>query len=136
MWGLQFIIVLCIFESCQKFASGETICNSVWLWMLTRPIMVICNVCLCVQSSLTLRDSMDCSPLGSSVNEIFQARILEQVALSSSTGSFWPRDQTRVSCISCSGRQILYHYTTIHIQILKNICCNLKLIHYMNYTSI
>ena len=37
---------------------------------------------------------MDCSLLGSSVHGIFQARILEWVANSSSRGSSWPRDQT------------------------------------------
>ena len=53
--------------------------------------------------------SMDCSPPGSSVHGIFQARILEWVAISSSKGSSWPRDWTHVSCISCTGRQVLYH---------------------------
>ena len=52
---------------------------------------------------------MDCSPPGLSVHGIFQARILEQVAISSSRGSSWPRDRTCLSCISCIGRQILYH---------------------------
>ena len=33
------------------------------------------------QSCLTLRDSMDCSPPGSSVHGIFQARVLEWVAI-------------------------------------------------------
>ena len=51
---------------------------------------------------------MDCSPPGSSVYGIFQARILEQVASSSSRVSSWPRDQTHVSYISCIGRQILF----------------------------
>jgi len=37
---------------------------------------------------------MDCSPPGFSVHEILQARILEWVAISSSRGSFQPRDQT------------------------------------------
>ena len=41
---------------------------------------------------------MDCSPPGSSVHEIFQARILEWVAISFSRGSSQPRDQTQVSC--------------------------------------
>ena len=41
-----------------------------------------------------------------------QERILEWVAISSSRGCSWPRDQTCVSCISCTGRQILYHHTT------------------------
>ena len=41
---------------------------------------------------------MDCSPPGSSVHEIFQARILEWVAISFSKGSSQPRDRTLVSC--------------------------------------
>ena len=43
---------------------------------------------------------------GSSVHWIFQARILEWVAISFSKGSSQPRDRTRVSCV---GRWILYH---------------------------
>ena len=42
---------------------------------------------------------MDCSPPGSSIYGILQATILEWVAISSSRRSFWPRDQTQVSCI-------------------------------------
>ena len=34
---------------------------------------------------------------------------LEWVAISNSRGSSEPRDQTHVSCISCTGRSILYH---------------------------
>ena len=49
--------------------------------------------------------SMDCSPPGSSVQGILQARIFEWVAIPFSSGSYWSRDRTRVSCI---GRQILY----------------------------
>ena len=40
---------------------------------------------------------------------ILQARILEWVAISFSRGSAWPRDP---ACISCIGRQILYHRAT------------------------
>ena len=54
----------------------------------------------------------DCSPPGSSVHGNLQARILEWVAISSSRGSSWPRDQTCVSCVSCIGRQVLYHWAT------------------------
>ena len=57
----------------------------------------------------TLGDSMDCSPPGSSVHGISQARILEWVAMPSSRGSSRPRELTCISCISCIGRQILYH---------------------------
>ena len=35
-------------------------------------------------------------------------RIQEQVTIFSSKGSSQPRDQTRISCVSCVGRQILY----------------------------
>ena len=52
---------------------------------------------------------MDYSPPGSSVLEIFQARILEWVANSFSMGSSQPRDKTQVSF---TGRQILYHWAT------------------------
>ena len=59
-------------------------------------------VCVCVfgggraQSYPALCDSMDCSPPGSSVHGIFQARILEWVAISSSMGSSRPRAPTRL----------------------------------------
>ena len=53
--------------------------------------------CVCAKSCLTLCDPMDCSPPGSSVQGILQARILEWVATPSSRGSSRPRDQTWVS---------------------------------------
>ena len=45
-------------------------------------------------------DPMNFSPPGSSVHGIFQARILEWVAISFSSRSSRPRNRTRVSCIS------------------------------------
>ena len=55
---------------------------------------------------------MDCILPGSCVLGIFQARILEWVAISFSRESSWPRDQTQVSWISCFGRWIHYHWAT------------------------
>ena len=52
------------------------------------------------QLCLTLRDPMDCSLPGSSIHGIFQARVLEWVAISFSRGSSWPRDRTQVSHIA------------------------------------
>ena len=52
------------------------------------------------------------SDVGFSVHGIFQARRLEWVAIFYSMGSAWPRDQPQISCISCTGRQILYHRAT------------------------
>ena len=63
--------------------------------------MVIVCVCVCVythtrsvtQSCATLCDPVDCSPLGSSVHGISQARILEWVVVSSSRGSSRPETE-------------------------------------------
>ena len=54
----------------------------------------------------TLCDPVDCSPPGSSVMGILQARRLEWVAVPSSRGSSPPRNQirTQVSYVSCIGR--------------------------------
>ena len=60
-------------------------------------------------------DPRDCGPPGSPAHGIFQAGILQWVAISYSRGSSQSRDWTRVSCIR---RQILYHRATweAHIQ--------------------
>ena len=58
-----------------------------------------------VVSEPTLCDPMDCSPPGSSVHGILQARILKWVAVPFSKGSSRPRDWTQVSRIC---RLILY----------------------------
>ena len=55
---------------------------------------------LITQSCPILFNPMDCSPPGSSMNGILQARILEWVAISFSGGFFQSRDQTQVSCIA------------------------------------
>ena len=75
----------------------------------TKCMLMFCAVLSSFQSCLSLCDPMDCSPLGSSVYEIPQARTLEWVAMPSSRGSFQPRDWTQVSYISCVGRQVLHH---------------------------
>ena len=59
---------------------------------------------------------MECSPPGSSVHGISQARILEWVAISFSRGSPQVRDRAHVSCI---GRQFLYHWATWEAHELK-----------------
>ena len=68
------------------------------------------------QSCLTLCDPMDCSLQGSSVHGIFQARVLEWVAVSFSRGSSWPRDWTLVSRIA--GR----HFTLLSSLVTINCC--------------
>ena len=67
---------------------------------ITGFFLILC-VCECQSlSRLLLCDSTDCSPPGSSVCGIFQARVLEWVAMSYSRGSSQPRDQTHISCTS------------------------------------
>ena len=61
---------------------------------------------LVMKLPLTLCDTMDCSPPGSSAHGILQARILEWVAIPFSKASSWPRDQTWF-LPHC--RKILYH---------------------------
>ena len=55
---------------------------------------------VCAQSCPTLCDPTDCSPPGSSVHGVSQARILEWVAMPSSRESSQPRDRTCVSCMT------------------------------------
>ena len=61
--------------------------------------MCVC-VCVCMSCSVVLCNPMDCSPPGSLVHGISQARILEWVAISFSRRSSPPRDWTWVSCIA------------------------------------
>ena len=66
----------------------------------TNPLKILLP-CLVTKSCPTLCDPMDCSPPGSSVYRFSQRRILEWVAISSFRGSFWTKNQTRISCVSC-----------------------------------
>ena len=62
-------------------------------------IKIVTSACVhgkSLQSRLTLCNPVDCSPPGSSVRGILQARMLEWVAMPSSRGSSSPGDQTHV----------------------------------------
>ena len=78
-------------------------------------VYLLC-VCLVAQSCLTLCHPMNDSPPGSIVLGISQARILEWVDISFSRGSSRSSNWTRISCGSCIGRQILYHWDTWEAQ--------------------
>ena len=62
-----------------------------------------------LQSCPNLQDPMNRSPSVSSVHGISQARILEWVAMPSSSGSSLPRDRTCISYVSYIGKRVLYH---------------------------
>ena len=75
--------------------------NTWWMLVCVHAMSLSCT---------TVCDPMDCSPPGFSVHGIIQARILEWVAIPSFRESSPPRNRTQVSCISCLGRQVLYHW--------------------------
>ena len=86
--------------------------------MLLRCLVCAVRVQL-LQSGLTVSDPMNCSPPGSFVHGIFQARILEWVAKLSSRGSSQTRDRNQVSCIAGEfftseplGRTMFAHWET------------------------
>ena len=78
-WSPSICSVLSVLSEWSKYG---------WKWKLV------------TQSCPTLCDPMDCSPPGSSVHGILQARILEWAAISFSSGSSQPRDQTQVTRIA------------------------------------
>ena len=124
-------VSLCFF----RFGCHET-CHAclqlAWRWHFVWQVKV-----LVTQLCPTLCDPMDCSPPGSSVHGIFQARILEWVAISYSRGYSQPRDQT-LSLVSLHSRRILYYWATREVSFLIfNVLSNIKpLLVFLNTRSL
>ena len=100
------------------------------LLLLVFPLYLLTG--LVTQSCPTLYDPMDYdySPLGSSVHRLFQARILEWVAISSSSIPSRPRDRTHVSCLqadslplSHQGSHTYLYLFVIVPQFLNSLFC-------------
>ena len=90
-------------QSCEKInfcCLNHPVCGV----LLRQPACM--RACSVSQLCPTLCDPLDHSRPDSSVHGISQARTLKWVAISFSRRSPPPRDQT---CISCIGKQILYH---------------------------
>ena len=111
----QLIYFASLFPSLEKKASNK-IDMLHFFFFYSRAVELIkvlyvyvAVVCVHAQFCLTLCNLLDCSPPGSSVPGISQAKIPECVAISYSRGSSPLRDRTLVSYI---GRWILYHLTT------------------------
>ena len=104
--SLTIISILLSRMYSELFISGLVFFNSrISVWLL---LMISGSVVLQVnevkwsevaQSCLTLCNPLDCSLPGSSVHGIFQARVLEWIAISFSRGSSQPRDSTPASHI-------------------------------------
>ena len=74
--------------------------------------MAMCMHAKSLQLCPTLCNRMDCSPPGSSVHEILQAKILEWVVMTSSRDLPDPGIEPEFLNVSYVARQILYHCTT------------------------
>ena len=101
--NLQWIAFTLDLNYCKMHESFPLCCliSKQWTWLPRNffPVNCLCvcvYVCVyvCVSSSVMsiLCSLMDCSPPGSSVHGILQARILECVAMPFSRGSSWPTD--------------------------------------------
>ena len=75
-------------------------------FVFIKPIHVLAKL---PHSCLTYWDPMDCNLPSSSILGIFQARILDWVAMPFSRGSSQPRDWSCISCVSCLDRWAHYH---------------------------
>ena len=96
--SIRMFVCVCTYVClCVHVSTGVYMC----LYMCVCVCVCVCGVHVCVaRLCLTLGNRVDYSPPISSPG-ILQARILEWVAISSSRGSSWPRDQTHVPCVSC-----------------------------------
>ena len=111
-WGILEWIPILKNESVMKYSFCKcSLSNYLLLWLVLNGIsfasFCFC-CCLVIKSCPTLWHRTACSPPGSFVQGISQARILEWVGVSFSRGSSRRRGQT---CIFCFGRWILYHWT-------------------------
>ena len=124
--GTTYSVCSTVFPSSYSILLSPQPCAELLLYSLTSVWWCLCfgcaiyphshtYICVCVCVCVALSrvqlfcDPMNCSLPGSSVHGIFQARILEWVAISFSRRFSRARDQTQGSCI---GKQILYHWAT------------------------
>ena len=90
-WATSWLYHLCSFYSSQSTLTCRYLSSWSLLWAELKVKVLV------TQSCPTLCDPMDYRPPGSSVHGILQARILEWVAVSFSSGSYL---QTQVSCMT------------------------------------
>ena len=107
-WAPQIHLILASFslQLCYLFCKFLTtltvyfISRNAILYFLKCTSLLFCPIQWVAQSCPTLCDPLDCSPPGSYLHGILQARILKWVPISSARGSSQPRDWTQVSCIA------------------------------------
>ena len=94
--------------------------------------LYVCKVKVKSLSPVQLCNPMDCSPPGSSIHRIFQARVLECVAISFSRGSSQLRDWTQVSCIT--GRH--FNISLISLEVWEINQWNTRYLYFHTYMDI
>ena len=104
---------------CQMYSKVNQFCIYIYpknwiefptLYTVSLLVIYFKYVCVYAQSlCVWLCDPVDCSPQGSSLCGIFQARIPKRIAIFFSRGSSWLRNQIHISCI---GRRVIYHWAT------------------------
>ena len=104
---LSFLRIHCVWQVTPVFLLLKFSLSLPFIsWIIMFPGVVY--VWMHVQSCLTLCSPTDYSLPGPSVHGIFQARLLEWVAILYFRASFQSRDRTCISCLSCTGSLILY----------------------------
>ena len=88
-----------VFEGHKVMSQGEYT-GSEWFKPQMYHVGTLClHACMCAksfQSCLTICNTLDCSPPGSSVLGILQARIQEWVAMPCSRRSSWPKNRNHI----------------------------------------
>ena len=99
LWFVFFLIIISVAPSkeiCEREIPSDKSTTSSLHWIFILDIH--CFKSLVTESCLTLCSPADCSPPGSSIHGILQARILECVAIPVSREASQPKDQTCISC--------------------------------------
>ena len=90
------LLQLCLTVMCVCVCEAASVVSDS---VCAKPLQSCLTLCVCakpLQSCLILWDPLDCSPPGSRVHGILQARMLRWAALLQ--GIFRPRDQICISC--------------------------------------
>ena len=82
-------------------------------------LVTLWHAYMCAQSCFSFETPWTAGPRGSCVHGIFQAWVLEWVAISYSRGSPQTSDETFISCIACIGRWIPYCWGTWEAQLFS-----------------
>ena len=105
-----------IFTSKEFQTSKKKMGKGKWVWNCTLGnkvnVMYWAEMRVCVLSHICLFVTLWTISCQVPLSLRFSRQGNEWIAISYSRGSSWPRDQTQVSCISCIGRQILYHWAS------------------------